>query len=160
MATYEELLKSLDDYNPQQQQLGVNSFDGNTPQQLTPYEQMMRDTYGTPEMQAQQQENAEREGLFNNLINGFTSGAAGVLGGITGIPGQNAASNYFDEVVERNAPIRQHENAFSSLENFGNFLTDPSGAAYTVANQLGSMAALAPAAPSAPVPAGCAPFCP
>ena len=65
MASYEELSKFLDDYNPQQQQLGVNSFGGNTPQQLTPYEQMMRDNYGAPEMQAQQQESP---GLFGSIF--------------------------------------------------------------------------------------------
>lgn len=165
MATYEELVKYLDEYEQQQQQA----------QQETPYEKMMRERYGPPAQpqQAQRlqqrpvsdaewndylirhgmqpdvpaaQQNADREGLINNLINGFTAGAANVAGGITGIPGQNAVSNYFDQVAERNAPIRQHDDIFGSLGNFVDFLTDPSGAAYTVANQAGSMAALAPAA--------------
>ncbi|MBR6144257.1 MAG: hypothetical protein IKQ23_08235, partial [Treponema sp.] len=71
MATYEELLDFANNYNPQpQQELGVNSFNqgGMVQQEETPYQRMMRETYGAP-AQVQQEE----PGLLGSIANRFGS---------------------------------------------------------------------------------------
>ena len=72
MATYDELSKFLDDYNPQQEQLGVNF---NAPDQDSPYQQMVRERYETPE-QAQVQ-NTEQPGYLSGLLQGRCSARLG-----------------------------------------------------------------------------------
>ena len=149
MASYEELSKFLDDYNPQQQQLGVNSFDGNTPQQLTPYEQMMRDTYGTPEMQAQQQ---EQPGLLGGFVKGAAAQGLGVLGNqaeaVASFTGNETAGNIADAITDyskqyaRPKEYTAKDIFLNGLGGFANYATDPHGMAYDIGGGFGSTAAL------------------
>ena len=85
------------------------------------------------------------DNFLDSVTSGFKSGAAGVVGGITNLLSENPVSDWFDEVEKANQRKRNFDTIFSL-----DYLTSPSGAAYDVANQLGSMAALAPAAYFAP----------
>ena len=74
MATYEELSKFLDEYTTQQPPFGAEG----AAQQLSPYEQMVRERYGTPEnAQAQQ----DKPGLIGAFLRGAASNALGTIGG-------------------------------------------------------------------------------
>ena len=70
MATYEELLDFANNYNPQQQQLGDNFYaqqNGMVQQEETPYQKMMRETYGAPAQTPQ-----EEPGLLGSITNRFS----------------------------------------------------------------------------------------
>ena len=70
MATYDELSKFLDEYDPQQpqQQQQPGADFSVSQQQLSPYEQMVRDRYGTLE-QMQGQQAQEQPGLLGGFLN-------------------------------------------------------------------------------------------
>lgn len=171
MATYEELLNYANNYNPQQQQLGVNSFDGGIVQQEeTPYQKMMRETYGNPAQAQQedpglfgsvvnrmsgqpQQQGAEEPGFLSSLYRGAMAQGIGTLGGqadfVAGATGSETLRNLGDSAQKAMQEYsRPHEYTFNDI--FGNglssvwkYLSDPNGAAYDVGGGLGSTAAMA-----------------
>ena len=100
MATFDELNKYFDEYeaNPQQQQLGVNfnapEQGGTPPQEETPYQRMMRERYGAPEMQAQQAQQGDvglLESIARNAASGFISPIAGQSDFVSGVMGSDGA---------------------------------------------------------------------
>ena len=186
MATYEELLKSLDDYNPQQQQLGVNSFGGGMPQQqqLTPYEQMMRERFGTPETQTPQessgllgsifssspaqQQNAEEPSYLGSFMRGAVQQGLGVLGGqadfLAGATGSetlrdlgNSAQNIM-QGYSRPKEYTYDEITKNGLSSIKDYLLDPNGFAFDVGGGFGSSGTMMAEAAllSAALPAGAA----
>ena len=142
MATYDELSKFLDDYDPQQQQLGV----GGGAQQLSPYEQMVRERYGTPEQL--QQANVQAGGglLDNGLTRGFAAGVINVPAsmasfgaGLIGSDGE--IGNYLSQKANEYGG-RGREYSLADIKNDPiGYLTDTqNGALYGVGNAFGSSA--------------------
>lgn len=81
------------------------------------------------------------EGFLSNLWKGAKTGVAGTYGGIAGwVGGENAATKYFDDVVNSNK--RSHEYDGYSADYF----TNGSGLAYDLGQLIGSIGSMAPAA--------------
>lgn len=78
-------------------------------------------------------------GYADRFISNFKAGAAGVGSGIAQFVGADGTADTLNKVVENNSNSRQYQSMFDD-----GFVTDPQGLTSTVANQLGSMAALLP----------------
>ena len=167
MASFEELQKFADEYNPQQQQLGVNSFGGGMQQpqrELTPYEQMVQGTNGVQEMQTPQessgllgsifssspaqQQNAEEPSYLGSFMRGAVQQGIGVLGGqadfLAGATGSetlrdlgNSAQNIM-QGYSRPKEYTYDEITKNGLSSIKDYLLDPNGFAFDVGGGFGS----------------------
>lgn len=90
-------------------------------------------------------EQAENEGVIDNLIKGFKSGVAGVYGGIADLVHADSVGDYFNDVAQSNRRSRDFDSALSL-----DYITDPSGLAYDLGSQGGSILSMLPAAFLAP----------
>jgi hypothetical protein len=157
MATYEELLDYANKYNPQPNQLGVSSFNQGEmiQQEETPYQRMMRETYGNPaQMQGQTgQQGAEEPTFTGSLFRGAMAQGIGTLGGqadfAAGLTNSETLRNLGDTAQKTMQEYsRPHE--YTANEIFGSglsglwkYISDPNGAAYDIGGGLGSTAAMA-----------------
>ena len=81
------------------------------------------------------------EGILSNLWKGAKTGVAGTYGGIAGwVGGENAATKYFDDVVQSNQRSREHSGYDAD------YFLNGSGLAYDLGQLVGSVASLAPTA--------------
>lgn len=145
MATYEELSKFLDDYDPQQPavqqpQGGGLLANAPQPQQLSPYEQMVRERYGVPgQMPAQ---NAEQPGYVDAFLNGAKANALGVLGGeaeaVASWTGNETAGKIADSIADYSRQFARPKEYSASDKLTLDYWTNPNGAFYDAGTGFGA----------------------